>query len=74
MSKEPTADGDLLVRLQQLEAENLRLENELTRQKEETNEVRRFFSDKSDQVKLANFDIIRVLSLLIFTIILYVLI
>jgi predicted nuclease with TOPRIM domain len=74
MSKEPTADGDLLVRLQQLEAENLRLENELTRQKEETNEVRRFFSDKSDQVKLANFDIIRILSLLIFTIILYVLI
>ena len=74
MSKEPTADGDLLVRLQQLEAENLRLENELMRQKEETNEVRRFFSDKSDQVKLANFDIIRVLSLLIFTIILYVLI
>jgi predicted nuclease with TOPRIM domain len=74
MSKEPTADGDLLVRLQQLEAENLRLENELTRQKEETNEVRRFFSDKSDQVKLANFNIIRILSLLIFTIILYVLI
>ena len=74
MSKEPTADGDLLVRLQQLEADNLRLENELMRQKEETNEVRRFFSDKSDQVKLANFDIIRVLSLLIFTIILYVLI
>lgn len=74
MSKEPTADGDLLVRLQQLEAENLRLENELTRQKEETNEVRRFFSDKSDQVKLANFDIIRILSLLILTIILYVLI
>jgi predicted nuclease with TOPRIM domain len=74
MSKEPPADGDLLVRLQQLEAENLRLENELTRQKEETNEVRRFFSDKSDQVKLANFDIIRILSLLIFTIILYVLI
>ena len=74
MSKEPTADGDLLVRLQQLEAENLRLENELMRQKEETNEVRRFFSDKSDQVKLANFYIIRVLSLLIFTIILYVLI
>lgn len=74
MSKEPTADGDLLVRLQQLEAENLRLENELMRQKEETNEVRRFFSDKSDQVKLANFDIIRILSLLIFTIILYVLI
>ena len=74
MSKKPTADGDLLVRLQQLEAENLRLENELTRQKEETNEVRRFFSDKSDQVKLANFDIIRILSLLILTIILYVLI
>jgi hypothetical protein len=50
MSKESTPDGDLLVRLQQLEAENLRLENELIKQKEETDEVKRFFSDKSDQV------------------------
>lgn len=52
MLKKSTADGDLLVRLQQLEAENLRLENELTRQKEETDEVRRYFSDKSDQVNI----------------------
>lgn len=53
MSKESkTDDGDLLVRLHQLEAENLRLENELTRQKEETDEVRRFFADKSDQVNI----------------------
>ncbi|XP_046450750.1 early endosome antigen 1-like isoform X2 [Daphnia pulex] len=49
-SEPKTDDGDLLVRLQQLEAENLRLENELTRQKEETDEVRRFFADKSDQL------------------------
>ncbi len=52
MLKESKTDGDLLVRLQQLEAENLRLGNELTRQKEETDEVRRFFADKSDQVNI----------------------
>jgi predicted nuclease with TOPRIM domain len=64
MSKEPkTDDGDLLVRLQQLEAENLRLENELTRQKEETDEVRRFFADKSDQVNIVQTIYICIMSL-----------
>lgn len=43
-------DEDTLARLQQLEADNLRLENELTRQKEETDEVRRIFLEKSDQL------------------------
>jgi predicted nuclease with TOPRIM domain len=64
MSKEPkTDDGDLLVRLQQLEAENFRLENELTRQKEETDEVRRFFADKSDQVNIVQTIYICIMSL-----------
>jgi predicted nuclease with TOPRIM domain len=64
MSKEPkTDDGDLLVRLQQLEAENFRLENELTRQKEETDEVRRFFADKSDQVNIVQTIYIYIMSL-----------
>lgn len=46
-------DEDTLARLQQLEADNLCLENELTRQKEETDEVRRIFLEKSDQVSTA---------------------
>lgn len=45
-------DEGMLARLLQLEADNHRLENELTRQKEETDEVRRVFSDKSDQVSV----------------------
>lgn len=65
MSKESKSDGDLLVRFQQLEAENLRLENELTRQKEETDEVRRFFADKSDQVNIVQTIYICIMSLFI---------
>ncbi|KAI9562572.1 hypothetical protein GHT06_010026 [Daphnia sinensis] len=43
-------DEKTLARLQQLEADNLRLENELARQKAETDEVKRSFLEKSDQL------------------------
>ncbi len=48
--KESSSDETFLERIKQLEADKRRLESELRRQKEETDEVGRFFSEKNDQV------------------------
>lgn len=50
--KNGLTSDELEERVKQLEADKLRLESECKIQKENTEEVRRFFADKNDQVIL----------------------